>query len=1428
MKKHLMVFMFLILSSMALWGVDTVTGVFEKINELSELESGTYYVIYGTSDDGIEGRATTGAMSNIPKSDSQTYALTNNATISTNGLDITNPENSVVWKIGITENGCRLYNEQGEKYVVVNDDSDTGFTLSTSTPSNGYTVTYNESATETPDEKGFDFAWNGATGNNRGFSLSKINNVYVWGSLLKTDDNRSKVDLYKLVPVTAPVISPTAGTYNHPTEVTISCATAGVTIYYTTNNTNPTTSSTQYTAPFTLTESKTVKAIAVRTGLDTSSITTASYTITNIPFTGVFEEVTTGLNGIVSGAHYVFIGFDASNDGYHYAMTCQLSSDPGSLTSTTHNEPSIITDPSTLDVWKISGDQETGYTVYNEEMQRFVEIGAGTDIGFTLKTSSSHTYDVSYTNVVGVDQREFCFAWKGTTGTDRGFSIDKLTVPVKTWKSLEKSDTNRNVLQLFKLQACKTPTFTPVAGTYNGNVDVTINCATTGATIYYTLDGNDPTTSSDVYNAPFTLTENKTVKAIAVKANFENSTIAQADYVITVETPTFSPTAGTYNGSVEVTISSDTENATIHYTLDGTDPTITSAVYNTPFTLTENKTVKAIAVKANLDNSEIAQADYAITFAGTFEKVTNGMAGIEAGAHYIIYGIRGTNTGAMTNVNTSENTRLGNAPVTFTNEKIINPATNIVWELQPNSPDGYKVYSEAANSYAEVIGAGLTMNASSSNGYLVSYNKDTNNDKGFFFDWQGNTGAGKGFSLLTTVWAALSIDHELRSTVELYKLVTVETPVISPVTGTYQHQVHVTIDCATTGSTIYYTTNGNTPTTGSTLYAGRFTLTASATVKAIAVIYSTNSEIAQVDYVVTNPTTGAADLFISEYVSGSDYNQAIEIYNGTGATVTLAENYYIQVARGGEYWDKIYNLDGNMSSGSVLVICNANATTTLYDKTRIHLENNPLTGQYAVGLFYRDNPDPIDVVGIQEGEDVIAWNVAGVEAATQNHTLVRKSSVFEGNTNWAASAGTDEDDSEWIVYPNDTFEYLGWHNFNGVDETLDPAPGTLYISEVSYALAAGNTFMELYNNSDNILSLNKIQLGMLTKTSDTEYSDPEYFLLKNYSVLQDRIMPPHSYLVISSGADRATFQTEFTSFATGSKFIKGTLEMLFGVIAVAGGSQGEYNPGSPRRWQLVLNTAAKDLIIIDDSGDVVGGYEKTSYQRSPGEWETIAFTETENNATPGEPHTDQTLPVTLSSFMAIQTSENFAKITWTTESESSLIGYNVFRNVSNDQDTAVRVNSAIIAAENSSMGSSYSYVDAQVQINTTYHYWLQINEFDGTSSFHGPFRLRINENNNQSVVIPIKTTLVNVYPNPFNPTTSVSFYMERPENIKINIYNIKGQLITNLLNESFARGFHNVLWNGKDTNGRDCASGVYFFRMETPRDVQIVKGILMK
>ena len=77
-----------------------------------------------------------------------------------------------------------------------------------------------------------------------------------------------------------------------------------------------------------------------------------------------------------------------------------------------------------------------------------------------------------------------------------------------------------------------TPTFNPAAGTYKEAKSVTISCATTGATIYYTTNGDTPTTDSNVYSSAINVSETTTIKAIAVKEGMENSAVASATYTI--------------------------------------------------------------------------------------------------------------------------------------------------------------------------------------------------------------------------------------------------------------------------------------------------------------------------------------------------------------------------------------------------------------------------------------------------------------------------------------------------------------------------------------------------------------------------------------------------------------------------------------------------------------------------------------------------------------------------------------------------------------------------------------------------------------------------------------------------------------------------------------------------------------------------------
>ena len=79
---------------------------------------------------------------------------------------------------------------------------------------------------------------------------------------------------------------------------------------------------------------------------------------------------------------------------------------------------------------------------------------------------------------------------------------------------------------------CATPTFDPAEGTYTSAQNVTISTETQGATIYYTTDGSTPTTSSNLYSSAIPVSETTTIKAMAVKEDYNNSTVATANYTI--------------------------------------------------------------------------------------------------------------------------------------------------------------------------------------------------------------------------------------------------------------------------------------------------------------------------------------------------------------------------------------------------------------------------------------------------------------------------------------------------------------------------------------------------------------------------------------------------------------------------------------------------------------------------------------------------------------------------------------------------------------------------------------------------------------------------------------------------------------------------------------------------------------------------------
>lgn len=178
--------------------------------------------------------------------------------------------------------------------------------------------------------------------------------------------------------------------------------------------------------------------------------------------------------------------------------------------------------------------------------------------------------------------------------------------------------------------------------------------------------------------------------------------------------------------------------------------------------------------------------------------------------------------------------------------------------------------------------------------------------------------------------------------------------------------------------------------------------------------------------------TGAVEgLYFSEYAEGSSNNKYLEIYNGSTETIDLTQYAYPstsnEVTTVGEYefWNE-FDAGATIAPGGFYIIAHGSADPTILAKaneTHKYLSNG--NDGYALVYGSESSYDIVDTIGDFNGDPGSGWDVAGVSAATKDHTLVRKTSVTKGNPNWTASAGTSESDSEWIVKDQNDWTNLG-------------------------------------------------------------------------------------------------------------------------------------------------------------------------------------------------------------------------------------------------------------------------------------------------------------------------------------------------------------------------------------------------------------------
>ncbi len=337
--------------------------------------------------------------------------------------------------------------------------------------------------------------------------------------------------------------------------------------------------------------------------------------------------------------------------------------------------------------------------------------------------------------------------------------------------------------------------------------------------------------------------------------------VSAASWATTVATPTFSPVAGSYTGTQSVTISDTTSGATIYYTTDGSTPSSSSTHYTGAISVSASKTIKAIGEKSGDTNSSVASATFTITVATpTFSPAAGSYTGTQAvtlsdtnTSATIYYTTNGNSpnsgstqyhTGTPIQVSTSETIKAIAEFSGATNSAIASAAYTITVATPTFSP--------AAGSYTGTQAVTLSDANTSATIYYTTNGNSPNSGS-----TQYHTGTPIQVSTSETVKAIAEFSGATNSAIaSAAYTITVATPTFSPAAGSYTGTQAVTLSDANTSATIYYTTNGNSPNSGSTQYhtGTPIQVSTSETVKAIAEFSgATNSAIASAAYTITPP-----------------------------------------------------------------------------------------------------------------------------------------------------------------------------------------------------------------------------------------------------------------------------------------------------------------------------------------------------------------------------------------------------------------------------------------------------------------------------------------------------------------------------------------------------------------------------------------------
>ena len=563
-------------------------------------------------------------------------------------------------------------------------------------------------------------------------------------------------------------------------------------------------------------------------------------------------------------------------------------------------------------------------------------------------------------------------------------------------------------------------------------------------------------------------------------------------------------------------------------------------------------------------------------------------------------------------------------------------------------------------------------------------------------------------------------------------------------------------------------------------------------------------------------------VFFSEWAEGTSSNKYIEIYNGTGGEIDLSV-YKISACSNGcntegewDFPDQVIFDSGTMvAAGDVFVLAHPLADQIILDQADntsfIYMGN----GNDAVGLVSATTGFIVDLIGDMSNSPPDAWDVAGTSSATNEQTIVRKPSVLNGNTDWATSAGTDASNSEWLVFDQNVWDNLGFHN-QGVD-----AP-SVTISSISPVFLTDQTEIE-FSAEVTVPTGSVSSVVVKYGTNDQLVNEAEMY--QDNGDIWDGTIP----------AQQGNIALQMRVFATSSEGVEGQSAVVKRVIASSSPSQIADLYSSQSSDELVT---IKGIVTIGGSGLLHPTQTKAYVQDESGRGLQLF----DSNLIDGLDRGDEvevvgytglhetTYQIKDFEFREVSSGNDLPEpiIVSATQANSSDYEGTMISLVGTVTDMPVIANMTNLEIDNETNVVIWNTTGVDVSsLNIGYR-----GQFIGVGSKFGDnFQLLVCYDSDISTVVGIdlddiiasKFTLLPAYPNPFNPITNISFVVDKPSEVSLKIFDVNGKLVQVINSKMYQLGVHNLQWNASNLS-----SGMYFIHMLNGADRHTQKVMLLK